>query len=255
MNGDPKTKPVDKLLGDECGKIKRSFGYYVKKNQHWSKEKFCGDARCVYLHLFNDHSKCDAYWCSALKARNETDPVKKKELEEKDNKKKYRSTNTAEEKALKDKVAKKLEYLLVESKMKEVYHPYQTQKNEALQRQATAVCPKDRFLGGRMQLHDRLRLVAILDSLGQYEGFARLFHSLGLPHMHRIMGLWANRKDVEDNRKHDYRQLPSSKRKRAWDKIASMKANCLKDKRAKKNSCTYESGIANTDNASGKDTV
>ena len=94
--------------------------------------------------------------------------------------------------------------LLSDEKMKEIHHGFHTQKNETLQRQATAVAPKDRFLGGKMQLYDRLRLVTILDSIGEYDGLTRLSESMGLPVLHPVMALWASNKDQKDANKHDY---------------------------------------------------
>jgi hypothetical protein len=144
-----------------------------------------------------------------------------------------------------DKVKKKVMYLLTEEKMREVHHPFNTQKNETLQRQATAVAPKDRFLGGKMQLYDRLRLVTILDSVGKYEGFSRLFRSMGLPVLHPVLALWAATKDRHDKTKYNYKRRPAIKRKRAGEKIAAMKAGMLQEKKAKKARLTYKSGIAN----------
>ena len=135
--------------------------------------------------------------------------------------------------------------LLMPDKMKEIDHPFQTQKNEALQRQATALVPKDKFLGGKMQLHDRLRLLVVLDSVGEYEGMGRLYHSLGLPHLHPVLGLWVHNKDKEDDRKAEHRKPPAVKRKRAEGKIKKMKEGMRLSKRAKKSGCTHESGIAN----------
>ena len=128
--------------------------------------------------------------------------------------------------------------LLQPERMSELHHPFQTQK------QATALVPKDKFLGGKMQLHDRLRLLVILDSVGECEGLGRLYHSLGLPHLHHVLGLWASAKDKEDKRKHDYRKQISVKRKRAAAKVAKMKEGMRASKRAKKMGCTCESGVA-----------
>ena len=122
-----------------------------------------------------------------MKADLEVDPVRKKEI---DNEKKYRATNTAGEKKLLKKIEDKVFPLLVPHKMREVHHPFYTQKNETLQQQATAIAPKeDHFLGGKMQLYDRLRLITIIDSVGELHGIARLFHSMGLPEMHPVLAL------------------------------------------------------------------
>jgi hypothetical protein len=97
-----------------------------------------------------------------------------------------------------------------------------------------------------MQLYDRLWLVTILDSVGEYKGISRLFAAMGLPRMHPVLALWAANKDREDCRKHDYFQLTSTKRKRAEDKIKKMKCGMLQEKKAKRSGTTYRSGIANT---------
>ena len=61
----------------------------------------------------------------------------------------------------------------------------------------TAVLPKDKHCGGGKtnQTHDRVRLVVVMDSLGEYEGMGRLHHSIGLPYLNPVMGLWAANKD------------------------------------------------------------
>ena len=84
----------------------------------------------MFLHLFNNHSACDVAWCTFLKAAAETDPAKKKEI---DNPLKYRNTTTKEEIKLMEKVREKVMPLLADQKMSEVNHPFHTQKNETLQ--------------------------------------------------------------------------------------------------------------------------
>jgi hypothetical protein len=232
----------DGLMKDECLNAKRHIGYYIKKNQHLPQKVFVSKGKCVFLHLFNDHSCCDVSWCTKLKADRELDPQKKVAI---DNPLKYRNTNTKNEMIFYHKVRDKVLPLLTEQKMNEVYHPFHIQKNETLQRQATAVAPKDRFLGGRMQLYDRLWLVTILDSVGELEGISRIFASIGLPRLHSVMALWAANKDRKDNRRHDYKRKPAVKRKRANEKIAKMKAGVLQEKKAKTSGVTYQTGIAN----------
>ena len=57
-----------------------------------------------------------------------------------------------------------------------------------------------------MQLHDRLRLLVVLDSVGEHEGIGRLYHSMGLPQLNPVLSLWASNKDRDDKRRHDYRK-------------------------------------------------
>ena len=235
-------KKDDGLTKHECNNAIRNIGYFIKRNKSMSPEEFNGKAKCVLLHLFNDHSACDVQWCTHLKAKEEPDPEKKKGI---DNQRKYRKTDTKEEKKLFEKVKGKVLYLLSEEKMHEVHHPFRTQKNETLQRQAASVAPKDRYYGGRTQLIDRLRLVTVLDSVGEYEGFGRLYHSMGLPPLHTVMGLWASNKDRQDYNRCLYKRKPAVKRKRAEKKIQLMKAGMLKEKMAVRTGVTYQTGIAN----------
>ena len=103
-----------------------------------------------------------------------------------------------------------------------------------------------------MQLHDRLRLLVVLDSVGEYQGWHRLFHSLGLPPLHSTLSLWASNKDRCDNYHQEYFKKMEVRRKRSALAITKMKEGSRKAKRAKKMGVTYESGIAlQEDNASG----
>jgi len=169
----------------ECLNIKRNMGHYVKKNQHLPDDEFNSKAMCVTQHLFNDHSLCDIKWCTKLKADAETDEERKKEI---DNPNKCRKIETNDEKKLYKKVKQKIGVLLEPSKMQQVHHPFSTQKNESLNRNATAVAPKDRFYGGTMQLFDRLRVITMTDSIGEYETLVCLFALLKMP-MHPVLSL------------------------------------------------------------------
>ena len=139
--------------------------------------------------------------------------------------------------------------LLSPEKMRQVHHTFQTQKNETLQRKTMAYLPKDSFFGGTMQLHDRIRLVVILDSLGEYTGLQRLFFNVGLPPLHVPMGFWAHRKDNDDGHASVRRAKPEVKAKRAQKNVDKMKSQAMKDKAAAKKGITYESGIGNKTDA------
>ena len=205
-------KTDTKLDVGEAENAKHSAGYYIKGNQHWNDEDYETKAPCMSCHLFNNHSLCDASWCTHLQAENETDPAKKAKLM-RNNKRKFHNTETEEEKELHERVKAKVVPLLTPKKMRQVHHRFQTQKNETLQRKTMSLLPKDSLFGRTMQLHDGIRLCVILDSLGEHEGSQRLFWSLGLPGLHTCMGLWADRKDKEDGQAAVRRRLPEVKLK------------------------------------------
>lgn len=97
-----------------------------------------------------------------------------------------------------------------------------------------------------MQIHDRLRLLVVTNSLGECDGMGRLYHSLGLPPLNKPLALWVASKDTADQRMHDFRRLPRIKKLRAEEDIIKWKEGVKKDKKAEKEGCACGSGIANT---------
>lgn len=130
--------------------------------------------------------------------------------------------------------------------MQQIHHPFSTQKNESLNRNATAVAPKDRFYGGTMQLFDRLRVVAMTDSIGEYETLVRMFSRLEFA-MHPVLVRWATNKDRDDSSRQELRKKPEIRMKRAVDIINKIKDGMKQEKRATAESMTYATGIANTE--------
>ena len=84
----------------------------------------------------------------------------------------------------------------------------------------------------------------IIDSLGEFEGMNRLYHALGLPPLNKPLAIWADTKDVDDNRRHDYRKRKDVKLKRVHDRVAKNKEEEKADMRAKKQKLTHETSIA-----------
>ena len=156
MKTDGKTKIPGAFLKGECAMLKRSLGFYCRKNRRFGKEYYCTHAKCVILHKFNRHELCHISWCKHVKNQrpwNRDGPLVE------DDQRRYRSTNTPEEEKFFDKVCAKIFPLLSYAKMEQLFHWFQTQKNETLNEQACAICPKDKYLGGRMTLYDRLRMI------------------------------------------------------------------------------------------------
>ena len=62
---------------------------------------------------------------------------------------------------------------LSKKSLKMCTHNFWTQKNKSLNRKATAMAPKDRFYGGTASLSNRLKMVAIVDSIGYEKGLKK----------------------------------------------------------------------------------
>lgn len=115
-------------------------------------------------------------------------------------------------------------------------------KNEALNRKATATAPKDRFYGGSSTLTDRLRMVAIVDSIGYEEGTRRVMEKLGIQ-MYESVNVWAKRKDREKQWRKVHSNKPEIKWKRSKKKRESRNNELKISKRKANETATYGTGI------------
>jgi len=97
-----------------------------------------------------------------------------------------------------------------------------------------------------MQLFDRLRVVAMTDSIGEYETLVRMFSRLEFA-MHPVLVRWATNKDRDDSSRQELRKKPEIRMKRAVDIINKIKDGMKQEKRATAESMTYATGIANTE--------
>lgn len=227
----------------QCLNIKRNMRHYVKTNQQLSDDDFNTGAMCILQHLFNDHSLCDIKWCTHLKAQAADDPTKKAKL---DNPNKYRKIETADKKKPYKKLKDKIGVLLAPEKMQQVHHPFLTQKNESLNWNVTAVAPKDWFYGGTMQLCDRLRVVTMTDSVGEYKTLVRLCSRLEF-HIHPVLVRWATNEDRDDFSQQELRKKPEVRMKWAVDVINKIKDGMKQEQRATAEAITCATCIANAE--------
>ena len=107
---------------------------------------------------------------------------------------------------------------LSEDSLKMCYHNFCTQKNESLNRKATAMAPKDRFYGGTASLSDRLKMVAIIDSIGYEKGMKKVLINLGLD-FNSVINDWSIKKDNENHQKQKYKQRKKTRKKRSQTKL------------------------------------
>lgn len=90
-----------------------------------------------------------------------------------------------------------------------------------------------------------MRLLTVIDSVGEHDGLGRLCHCLGITQLDTVMAPWASNKDRDDIARHKCRKRTDVKLKRAEHKIIAVKEGALKDEKAKRDGCTHETGIVN----------
>ena len=125
-------------------KMKSNFGYYIKMHRIGGKNclplpLFYERAKSVIRHPFNDHRFCGP-WCKLSEHCPVEDRLTGEEAEER--KKEYREMR--HNAALFKRIEKLVGRFLQPDMLKECYHPYASQKNEAMNKKVSKFAPKDR---------------------------------------------------------------------------------------------------------------
>jgi hypothetical protein len=172
-------------------------GYYFHGNHDLPFEEFQRRSHCIYLHHFSDHSLCDIKWCKVLQYCSQQDhPVKDEELPPnlQPGSQFYRCKKRSWH--LFARIKEGLAPYFMEEALRQVWHCYSTQKNEALNKCTSKMIPKDKFFGNACTLHDCLRMIVIEDSKGFQAGFNALLAVLQIPFT-PMLREWCHWKDQE----------------------------------------------------------
>jgi hypothetical protein len=212
-------------------RLKRNFAYWLMCYHKESFEIFQEKAKAVVEHHFNDHSYCDASWCSMKKGSDEKTATGNLKYRCKD---KY--------KLLYKQVSDVMDRFITTKKLKECHHGHSSQKNESMNRLVSRYIPKDRTYSQSMSMASRVCLAVGVDSVGHWEYYERLFAetSVKLPLHTRIMlERMSKRREYDRN----YQRRPERKRKRSNLKFAKMKDGLKTQMADKAMGLNYQTGL------------
>jgi hypothetical protein len=131
-------------------------------------------------------------------------------------------------------VMKKMEEYLSVDRLRQVYHRWNTNRNESANQSVATCAPKHKHYGGSKSLSDRVNWVVIKLSLGYEEGLAELHEKLGIPQS-PVLQQWAKKKDDQHADAIKYKHSPAYRRKRKQKrnervkKLRKAEANSLKE--------------------------
>lgn len=226
-----KAKKESKIGKDIVDRLKRNFGYGVRQGVKGPRNLFKTVIRAGFDHEFDIHTHCDDAWCKAVN-KPADDPVRKKYWKRDDFPDEY------------ERLSKKYDEFLSEERLTEMYHRWDTQKNESLNKMVARTCPKDMVFCQTMQFSDRVAWIVCIDSLGDEEALLQLFNMLqihvALPELTAFYQTKRKRRLYWKNRRHDL----DLKRKRKEDQKILWRRDDIADKRSKMNGQTYGTGIA-----------
>jgi hypothetical protein len=131
-------------------------------------------------------------------------------------------------------VMKKMEEFLSVDRLRQVYHRWNTNRNESANQSVATCAPKHKYYGGSKSLSDRVHWVVIKLSLGHEKGLAALHEKLGIP-LSPVLQQWAKKKDdqhddaIKDKHSEAYRSERKRKRNQRVRKLRQAEANSLKE--------------------------
>jgi hypothetical protein len=227
-----KEKETDISKAD-AHRMKRNLGDAVKQYRGASFERFQQAVDAALYHHFNKHEYCDPVWCKYCG----DNPTKKnpRNLVRDDNSKKWPN------------MFKIHKYYTAEEFLRQLWHIWDSQKNESMNRKIAAAAPKDVVFSTTMSLADRIALIIIIDSVGFAAAMRRIITKLTgttnvrLPAVSQVC---FNRLDVTAGWYKQHRQKIETKSKRAQKQIKTIKKCIAADQKAERQGSYYQHGIA-----------
>lgn len=130
-----------------------------------------------------------------------------------------------------------------------MYHPYSSQKNEAINQAIATVAPKNKTFCKTMSLTDRINLVIIIDSVRYEVGIARIISALSgctnAPMV--ILKTWLKRRDSKKNWIREHAKKRSVKQKHARKQRNKIRAQTAQELKGRRTGGYYGTGIAIAD--------
>ena len=194
--------------GSRCGKaevlrMKRYMGYWLKQTRTLSFEEFQQASYAPLEHLFGNHTFCDVQWCPVKANRN---TVKGKYHSKEENKEMYDDFHAIWK-----------EFTNTE-RLKECWHPFESQINEALNLSVMCRAPKHKTYSTSMSLTNRVLITAGIHNLGYHSFWAKVFDELSMD-MGESLEKCLHARDRMKQRKWQYKQTLRVKRRRSLQKM------------------------------------
>ena len=233
-----RTVNIYRFTKGKAQKLKRNKGYWMKKENKGTFEEFVQSSAAVIDHQWNMHERC-GLWCR-FSPKQPADKQKEQTL---DDKCKYYDMNDDNDKNLYKQIRELTDRFFTLDMLKQCYHPFHSNFNEALNKIITMVAPKDRTYSMSGSLKSRVAVAIGINSVGYMNFFSDVFERCGILHT-ACDDSFLSSLDRNRNRANNYKKLPEVKRKRATQQLAKMNEEIEKEKQDRKRKLTYQSGVA-----------
>jgi len=219
------------LKKTDCKCLIRNFGYAVKQNRDKSEAEFAKAMAAALEHHFDNHEFCNPTWCQFREdSARIADPEKRIKLRNKEN---------LDNKEMYDAVKIIHDENTTPANLRMLMHPYDSQKNEALNRAFTKVAPKNIVFSKTYTLFDQLAFVICVDSLGYEETLLVLLVKNEEYQLDHVVVGWARVQDEIKLYMQKHQKTKEDKIKRTLDRKQLLMVKQLADNQAKRNGDIY----------------
>ena len=228
-----RANPKLKISNTDCERIKTSFGYGMGACNENGKtfEQFSEDMKAVLLHHFNDHSYCGDFCRFREPATTEEEREYRR--------KRFRVKGSA----IYEKFEEVLNRFTTPKMLRQVYHSFSTQKNEALNKAMTAVAPKDKTFSMTAALQDRVNYVVVKLTCGMMY-LVETVLSLNMMMVTEATREYLQRNDRRVRYIRRHVSKPEFRHARAEKKKAAMRQQLREEVHDEKLGYVYEAAVA-----------
>jgi hypothetical protein len=222
------------VTGVDAHRIKLYWVHWQKQSRNKQFHEFKHNSNAVIEHLFNDHTYCSDDWC----------PVKKAQARQEEYKGEYRSK--VEHAREYQQIRNAIGPYLTDEKLKEIHHPFDSQKNESFNKSVSKYAPKGRTYSMTMALTARICIAAGVANVGAYKYWTEVMDGLGIAKGDHTEAFLLD-KTRRVRYKHEYQCSIPVKRKRTEMKSKKWRDIMKKQGNEEKAGLNYQTGVRNGD--------
>ena len=215
-------------------RLKLHFGKALHQNRKLHSVQLERGLRATLEHEFGDHTHCSDVWCRYLRAEDDETRllVSKRWMNKEDDRILYNELSTI------------YNNFLTPDRIEQMYHDFDTQKNESMNNKIARMCPKHSTLSKTMVLSDRVAWVVIEDSIGGAKGVISIYKRLQLGDVPPHLVSYYMKNDKRRIRQRLFKLQPHVKHRRRKALNEKIWADRREHELSRQKGQTYDSGVA-----------
>ena len=185
-------------------RLKLHFGKALHQNRKTNPNQLEKGLRATLEHEFGNHQGCSDVWCQYLRAKDEETQLLLSNgwMNKQDNSILYNELRSI------------YDDFLTNERIEQMYHDFDTQKNESMNNKIAQMCPKHATMSKTMVLSDRVSWVVVEDSIGGAKGVISIYKRLCLGNVPHHLVSYYMKNDKRRVRQRLFKLQPHVKHRR-----------------------------------------